>query len=115
MQGTGRPKIKVSKEQLEFLLSYRFTAHDIGVTIGCSVRTVHCCLSEHGLSVGQFYINISDEDLEEVVSQINQRYPRHGYRMVEGHLLRLGIQARQRDVTASVELIQREFHSGGRT
>ena len=94
------------KEQLEFLLSYRFTANDVGLTIGCSVRTVHRrlsehCSSEHRLSVGQFYTNISDEDSEEVVSQINQRYPRHGYRMVKGHLLRLGIQVARRRVRDS--------------
>ena len=47
-------------------------------------------------------ITLTDEDLDNVVTQINRHYPRHGYRNVEGHLLQRNMRVSRQRVRDSL-------------
>ena len=59
---------------------------EIAAIVGCSVRTIHRKLAAESLSIRGSYTAISDSDLDAAVMEINHEFPRHGYRLVEGHL-----------------------------
>ena len=98
----GRPRLFIAIDQLEFFVSCRFSVHDMAAIIGCSVRTVHRRLRDAGMSVGGAFSTISDSDLDEIVAEINLRYPRHGYRNINGHLQLRGINVPRRRVRDSL-------------
>ena len=59
-------------------------------------------MSELGLFVRAYYSTISDNDLDELVSTIQQQYPMCGNRQMQGHVLYCGHgvqQVRLRDRT----------------
>ena len=96
------------KEQLEFFLDIHCTVQDMAAAIGVSPRTIHRRLSEYRLSVRGSYTEVSDEDLDSVVAEINHHFPRHGYRNIEGHLEHRGIRVPRRRIRASLSRIDPE-------
>ena len=80
----------------------------MAAAIGVSPRTIHRRLSEYGLSVRGSYTEVSDEDLDSVVAEINHHFPRHGYRNIEGHLEHRGIRVPRRRIRASLSRIDPE-------
>ena len=48
----GRPRFVINSEQLSMLLEHRFSVPQIADMFAVSVSTVHCRMSEYGLSVG---------------------------------------------------------------
>lgn len=81
----------MSREQLLFLLENNFRVGDIAQIFCVSKRTVHRRMSEYGLSVRQTYSDITDEDLQQVISDFIAHYPNAGIRTVTGHLNSQGI------------------------
>ena len=72
--GPGRPKMFVSRAQLESLFELGFTYAKVAKMLCMSERTLQRRRSELGLPVGQslLYSPLSDEDLDEVVSSVLQ-------------------------------------------
>ena len=73
-RGPGRPKMFVSKEQLESLFELGFTYAKVAKMLCMSERTLQRRRSELGLPIGQslLYSQLSDEELDEVVSSVLQ-------------------------------------------
>ncbi len=88
--GRGRPRLNIQKEQLEYLLHLGFKCPQIAAVIGVSLSTVRRRMTEYGLSVTALYSNITNRELDTLITQIMGNFPNCGYRMVEGHLLRQG-------------------------
>ena len=86
----GRPRLAITKEQLEYLLGLGFTCPKIADVVGVSLSTIRRRMTEYGLSVNALYSDISDQELDDIAKQIKVDYPNCGYRMMQGHLLRLG-------------------------
>ena len=73
-RGPGRPKMFVSRAQLESLFELGFTCAKVAKMLCMSERTLQRRRSELGLPIGQWllYSQLSDEELDEVVSNILQ-------------------------------------------
>ncbi|KAA0712533.1 hypothetical protein E1301_Tti019071 [Triplophysa tibetana] len=84
----------MSREQLIFLLENNFRVGDIALIFGVSKRTVHRRMSEYGLSVRQTYSDITDEDLQKVITDFIAHCPNSGIRTVTGQLSSQGIRWR---------------------
>ena len=72
--GRGRPKIFVSKDQLESLFELGFTYVKVAKMLCISERTLQRRRSELGLPVGRslLYSQLSDQELDDVVSDVLQ-------------------------------------------
>lgn len=80
---TGRPKRQVDGERLEFLRSLNFTWDEIGALLGVSSKTVKRRAKAWNIRT---YSLISDNDLDQKVSEILNNFPRYGEIMIRGHL-----------------------------
>ena len=88
--GRGRPRLCITKEQIEYLLHIGFSCSKVADVIGVSLSTIRRRMTEYGLTVHALYSTISDRELDELAEQIKQDFPNCGYRMMQGHLLRQG-------------------------
>ena len=95
-QGTpGRPSFFIPREQLAYLLENRFTCPQIADVLGVSLRTVRRRMAEYGLTERTYYTNISDEQLDEIVGEIQHAFPTCGNTQMQGHLISRGIRVQQ--------------------
>ena len=83
----GRPKFDISREQLEELLQSRFSVPDIAHLLGVSVSTIRRRMSFFNLSVHQTYTCISDDDLDAVIMEVQEKFPNWGNRLMYGYLI----------------------------
>ena len=77
-------------------------------SLGCSERTVYRKLHSAGLFLRRAYSNISDAELDVIVSEINHEHPRHGYRHIEGHLQHRDIRLPRRRIRESLDRVDPE-------
>ena len=89
----GRPKYVIDSVQLENML--HFKVPQIAMLFGVSVRTIRRRMNEIRLHVSDLYSPICDDELDAVASDIIQRFPNCGYRLMEGHLRSLNIRVQQ--------------------
>uniref|UniRef100_A0A672Z0C4 Integrase core domain-containing protein n=1 Tax=Sphaeramia orbicularis TaxID=375764 RepID=A0A672Z0C4_9TELE len=85
----GRPKLVISEDHLQHLLEMDLSVSCISKLLAVSVRTLTCRMREWGFSVRESYSNMTDAELDHVVSAIKQDFPNLG-KMVKGHLRALG-------------------------
>ena len=105
---SGRPRLDVRKEQLEYLLDMGFTGPQIATTIGVSLSTVRRRMTEYGLSIKALYSDITDHQLDSVVEEIKVLFPNSGYRLVKGHLLSQGYRISQLRIRESLQRVDPE-------
>ena len=101
----GRPRLDVSKEQLEYLLAMGFSGLEISNAIGVSLSTVRRRMTQYGLTIGSLYSDITDQDLDSIVSQIKVLFPNCGFRMMQGHLFNQGHRISQARIRESLQRI----------
>ena len=102
----GRPRLDISREQLEYLLHLGFSCPQVALVMGVSLSTVRRRMSEYGLSITALYSTISDEELDMLIMQIKESFPNSGYRLMQAHLCREGhrvTQSRVRDAMWRVD------------
>ncbi len=73
--------------------------------LGVSVSTVTRRLRNYGLSVRQMYSDITDTQLNELVSTINHQFPNAGYRIASSLLQGMGHRVPERRVRESMRLV----------
>ena len=83
------------------MLEAQFSVPRIAIILGVSIRTVRRRMSDYNLTVRMFYANISDEELDRIVAEIQQQFPTCGNRQMQGHLLSRGIRVQQHRVRES--------------
>ena len=105
--GPGRPKIEVSKEQLEFLRSLHFNWRTIAKILGVSITTITRKREEFGLNVDYDlqWSQISSEDLDSVVKDIQKLTPNIGERRLVGALRGRHIRVQRRKVRDSLRRV----------
>ena len=69
-EGSGRPRFCIPRHQLAYLLEKRFTVPQISHMLQVSIRTVRRRMTEYGLSVRALYSQMTDQELELVVRDI---------------------------------------------
>ena len=105
----GRPRYDIPREQLEFLLSRKFSVTAVAALLNVSVRTVRRRMEDNGLYVRSLYSTLSNDELDSIVSSIQSRFGLCGNRQMMGHLFALGITVQQERVRES----QRRVDPGG--
>ena len=105
---TGRPKLDIKREQLEYLLNMGFKCPKIAEVMGVSLSTIRRRMSEFGLSVTALYSNITDHELDVMVTQIKHDFPNCGSRLMHGHLLCRGHRVSQARVRESLHRVDPE-------
>jgi hypothetical protein len=104
----GRPKLLITKDQLEHLLQLNFSCPKIASLIGVSLRTVRRRMTDFELSVQGLYSDISDRELQRLISDINIAFPNCGYRMMDGHLRQRGVRITQARIRQSMHKVDLE-------
>ena len=97
----GRPRFSIPKAQLEYLVENNFTAPQMASIIGVSVRTIHCRLADFEISLSSKYSNLTDGELDEIVSGVQKDHPMCGTKQMQGHLFSLGLRIQQSRVRES--------------
>jgi hypothetical protein len=98
---TGRPVFNITHDQLYFFLAHGFTGPAIANMLGVSLRTVRRRINQYGLFKNVFRSDVTDAELDDIVSNVMEQFPNIGYRLLEGELRRRNIvitRARCREV-----------------
>lgn len=77
-RGRGRPSFDISMETLEDLLSRNFTVPEIASLFNVSVRTIRNRMTTYNLAVGDFYTQMTDDEVDGRVSDILGEFPNCG-------------------------------------
>ena len=86
----GRPRYNLPVEQLVYFVEHGFTCIKISELLGISLRTVRRRMSAYGISIRQMYSNLSDNELEVLITEAHESFPNAGYRLIQGWLMRKG-------------------------
>jgi len=85
----GRPRFEISRAQIQYLRSMSFSWVQISRILGVSYTTIYRRRMEYGLHSSQG-TPISDNDLQECLSEMRSRFPALGQTMAWGRLRSLG-------------------------
>ena len=100
----GRPSLIVEEDKLRFFVDKGFKVADIATLFGVSKRTIERRLSLYHLST-RSYTNISDTDLDDIVSGISGAFPKCGEKMTDGRLRSRGILVQRDRVRESLRRV----------
>ena len=87
----GRPQLYVSMDDVEFLRGLRFSWSRIAEILGISRSTLYRRLQDEAIDRMLSYSEITNSQLDEVMTVIKLNHPNDGERMIIGHLHRLGV------------------------
>lgn len=87
----GRPYFDIPASQLQYLIDNRFSVPQIARLMGVSVSTIRRRMSAHSMSIHATYSTLTDEELDQLILGIQQRFPNWGNRQMYGHLLSINI------------------------
>ena len=105
----GRPQYNISEKQLSYFIGFGFRAPEIATVLGVSESTIRRPFREFNLST-RCYTDVSDEQLDVIVSSIKDDFKQSGYRMLAGTgiLKSRGICVPQRRVLESLRRVDLE-------
>ena len=101
----GRPRLGITREQLEFLMERGFRIRDVAGILGVNVRTIERRCREMDLSAAQMFTAIDDQTLDATVADIVRRFPSFGYRRMTGAPLSRGIKVQQLRIRKSMRRV----------
>lgn len=103
----GRPRIEVHIEDILALRALNFKWTVIARILQISRSTLYNKLAELGLGIST-YTQITDAELDDIITKIRRDHPRDGEVMSNGHLLRLGVQVPRRRLRQSIHHVDHE-------
>ena len=83
---SGRPKIRVIKEQLTCRVDNGFKGADMTCMLSISQATLNRQRKNFNLEISHSFSTIDDDTLDGIVRSKKEEFPNSGYRMVWGHL-----------------------------
>ena len=90
LDGTvGRPKFDIKRCQLEFLIQTRFSVPQFGNLVGVSVSTVRRRMTDYNLGIHSTYCSLNDGELDLLVADIQQQFPKAGNHHMYGYGVRV--------------------------
>ncbi len=84
-QGRGRPRLAISRDQLEYMASLSFTWTDIAAVLGVSRMTVYRRRIEFQMLQDPMQM-VTDQELMRVLTEMRVDHPDYGETMAMGHL-----------------------------
>ncbi|XP_046889129.1 uncharacterized protein LOC124476229 [Hypomesus transpacificus] len=103
--GCERPKITICVEYLRHLLELGLPVVTIASLVGISRATLYRRMADNNLSVRGMYSAMTDAEVDERVSEIKERMPHAGYRLVKGTLKAQGHRLQWLRVKASMHRV----------
>ncbi|KAF3850669.1 hypothetical protein F7725_012441 [Dissostichus mawsoni] len=103
--GSGQPKIVIEREKLTHLLNTHLPVSCIAKCLCVSRRTIYRRMQEFGLSIRGSYSTMTDQELDNVILRIKSQMPNAGYRMVQGHLVSMGLRVQWWRMMASMHRV----------
>ena len=97
---SGRPKHSINMEQVVVLRSLRFTWQEISHIVGVSVKTLQRRAKEYGVTR---FSSITDNELDEVVRNCLEDFPRAGEVMLRGQLISLDLRVPRQRLRESLQ------------
>ena len=94
----GQPSLNISREQLNYFISYQFSVRYIANALGVSQSTIFQRMHDYGLQSRQNLPHLSDDELDDKIREILQEFPNAGYRRVISQLFVNGLKASQMQV-----------------
>jgi transposase InsO family protein len=98
----GRSRLNVRHDQLQFLVENGFRINDIALMFGCSRRTIERRMRDSQLTR---YTNISDDDLDNLVTEVVQLYPQCGEKTISGRLICQGVRVQRQRIRSSLHRV----------
>ena len=86
----GRPRFVIPCHQLEFLVQSAFSVPQIAALFCVSVSTIRRRMVRQNLTIRGTYSDISDAELDSLVSETQAQFPWWGNRKMYGYLLSCG-------------------------
>ena len=81
----GRTRLQIPLEHLRFWLEKKFKVAEIANLFGASKRTVERRMKDFGLSAATTYTQLSSQQLDELIRDIQRDFPNAGCERVTGH------------------------------
>lgn len=92
----GRPKISITPGMLDYFFSHGFSASTTAMLLQVSLSTVRRRMCEFGIRIRDKYSDISDQELDRMVTLVQHQNPNCGYRMMQGYVaMQLGHKVQQ--------------------
>ena len=101
----GRPRLVVPQTVLEYLIGNRFSVRQAALLLQVSASTVRRCMSQYGITVRSTYSCMSDIELDNLVTRLQQQHPNSGYRLIRGHLAAMGYRVQEVRITDSLRRV----------
>ena len=80
----GRPRVFINIESIELLRSCGYTWNEVARALQVSRSTIWRRLRECGIKITK-YTDISDDELDTVISQFQSDHPNCGQQLILGH------------------------------
>lgn len=91
----GRPKVVINRGMLDYFFSHGFSATTTAMLLHVSLSTLRRRMCECGIQIRDRYSDVSNQELDRMVTLVQHRNPNCGYRMMQGYLARLGHKVQQ--------------------
>ncbi|CAM4556550.1 unnamed protein product [Leuciscus chuanchicus] len=101
----GRPSQNIPPETIETYLMRGIKAAEIARLFAVLEMTICRRMREYGIRVSDLYTDISNDDLDRSVAEIQNLYPNSGYRMMHGHLSSRGVKVQVERVCESLRRV----------
>ncbi|XP_019862005.1 PREDICTED: uncharacterized protein LOC109590546 [Amphimedon queenslandica] len=105
MANSGRKRLEIDIDDVEFLRSLRFTWEKIASILCVSRSTLYRRLQEVGLATAITYSDITDQNLDRLIYTIKETHPNDGERLMLGHLSSYGIRVPRHRLRASIHRV----------
>ena len=104
----GRPAFHIPKEVLEMFVENKFSINAMARMLEVSESTVKRRLYSCGISISSKYADLSEEELDTIVLQILQQFPKTGYKRMIGYLLARGYRVQEKRVQETMRRVDPE-------
>ncbi|XP_057191136.1 uncharacterized protein LOC130555096 [Triplophysa rosa] len=101
----GGPLKDIPLDMIEFYLVCGYSCVQIARLLGVSERTIRRRLEHYGIRAKDLYTDVSDEELDNIVAEIQRNCPNAGYRIIHGHLRTQGLRIQTLRVRESVQRV----------
>ena len=103
----GRPAFSIPKEILE-MFSNKFTISAMAKMLNVSDSTVKRRIQNDGLSISSKYANLGQQDLDNIVKEILEQFPKTGYKSMIGYLMASGYRVQEKKVQEAMHRVDPE-------
>ena len=101
----GRPAFNIPKEILEMFIENKFTITAMAKMLNVSESTVKRRVKNYGLSISSKYAILTQQELDNVVKEILEQFPKTGYKRMIGYLMIGGIRVQEKKVQKAMRRV----------